>query len=239
MKPVLSLLVLAGLCACSRPASPPEAAAPDAAQSAPAHETAMTAEREAPPQDHATPAAPSPAPAPVSDAPAAPAANRGIAVGEPHPSGSVPIDAGPARYDGYGDLRFGMPVDAARKAWKGTLKGDDVAPGNCAYLSPAGTAAGPYLMFENARFVRYDVRGANTVAPGGGRVGMAADDIRRLYAGRVGEEPHKYEEGGKYLRIADPASKSHALLFEVDRAGRVTTWRAGQTPQVDYVEGCG
>ncbi|HZX80119.1 MAG TPA: lectin, partial [Lysobacter sp.] len=159
-------------------------------------------------------------------------------VGEPHPSGDVAVAAGPARADGYGELRFGMTADEARKAWKGELKGDEVKPDNCAYLSPAGTARGPYLMFEQGRFVRYDVHGANTVAPGGGHVGQSADDIRRLYAGRVEEQPHQYVAGGKYLRVADAASKGRATLFEIDEHGRVTTWRVGQAPQVDYVEGC-
>ena len=30
-----------------------------------------------------------------------------------------------------------------------------------------------------------------------------------------------------------------ALVFETDTQGRVTHWRAGVPPQVDYVEGCG
>jgi hypothetical protein len=93
-------------------------------------------------------------------------------------------------------------------------------------------------MFEQGRFVRYDIQGANTTAPGGGRVGLAADDIRRMYAGRLQESPHQYVEGGTYLRVADPASKVRALVFEVDEHGRVTAWRGGQTPQVGYVEGC-
>ncbi|HEY4582282.1 MAG TPA: lectin, partial [Lysobacter sp.] len=157
------------------------------------------------------------------------------AAGEPVPSRDD--GAGPARADGYGGLRFGMSADEARKAWNGTLKGDDVKPDNCAYLSPAGAARGPYLMFEQGRFVRYDIHQADAIAPGGGRVGLTADDIRRLYAGRVEERPHEYVAGGKYLRVADAASR-RATLFEIDERGRVTTWRVGQAPQVDYVEGC-
>lgn len=234
MKPVASLLFLAVLCACSHPSAGPadEAAAQasrpaDAAPAAPAQGPAMTSSNQADPLSGAAPA--------TGDVP--PDA-RGIAVGEPHPSSDARIDAGPARYDGYGALRFGMSAAEARKAWDGTLQGDEVKTDNCAYLHAAGTAAGPYLMFEQGRFVRYDVRGANTTAPGGGRVGLAGDDIRRLYAGRVEESPHEYVPGGKYLRVADPASKDRALLFEVDEHGRVTTWRAGRVPQVGYVEGC-
>ena len=28
------------------------------------------------------------------------------------------------------------------------------------------------------------------------------------------------------------------LVFEVDAAGKVTSWRVGLSPQVEYVEGC-
>lgn len=157
---------------------------------------------------------------------------------ERHPPRGLASVGDPARYDGYADLRLGMTAAEVRRVWIGELQGEEIKADNCAYLSPAGTAAGPYLMFEEGRFVRYDVRGANTVAPGGGRVGLAADDIRRMYAGRVEEQPHHYVDGGRYLRVADPATKGRALLFEIDEHGRVTTWRVGRTPQVDYVEGC-
>ncbi|TZF90461.1 lectin [Cognatilysobacter lacus] len=233
MKPIALLPFLIALGACARtdpapggnPAAP--AAAATAAPSAIANEDApVRKDVTADPQ-----ATDTPAPA------VAPPGTRGIAVGEPHPSSAVRVDAGPPRYDGYGDLRFGMSVAEARKAWKGALDGDDVTSG-CGYLHAAGSAAGPSLMFDGGRFVRYDMRGANAVAPGGGRVGLSADDIRRLYAGRVTESPHKYVEGGRYLRVSDPDSGNRALLFEVDAHGKVSAWRAGRAPQVDYVEGC-
>jgi len=28
------------------------------------------------------------------------------------------------------------------------------------------------------------------------------------------------------------------LLFETDAAGKITRWRVGVPPQIDYVEGC-
>lgn len=235
MKPAVLLSVLVAVGACSRPGETTLADAP--AQPATDANQATSAS-DAPAAGDVPAAARAASGDSAAPATATPPGAQGIAVGEPHPSGTVPVEAGPARYDGYGELHLGITADAARRAWKGTLKGDEVGADNCAYLGPAGTAAGPYLMFEKGRFVRYDVRGANTVAPGGGRVGLAADDIRRMYTGRVEEQPHHYVEGGKYLRIADPASKDRALLFEIDEHGRVTTWRVGQAPQVDYVEGC-
>ena len=146
-----------------------------------------------------------------------------------------------ARMDGYGDLRFGMTADETKKAWGGELRGrvpDDI--GACYYLSPIWTKAPAdfALMIEGDRFVRYDVGTDKEAAPGGGKRGMQVDDIRKLYAGRIEERPHKYVEGGRYLRIVANDGGNGVLVFVSDASGEVTSWRVGHTPQVDYVEGC-
>src|SRR5690606_15292352 len=106
--------------------------------------------------------------------------------------------AGPAHLDGYGRLRFGMTEDEARAAMDGGLKETPgVDPGNaCHYLGPGWDGAPGHLafMFDGGRFVRYDVANDEDVAPGGGRRGMTADEIRRLYPGRVEASPHKYTD---------------------------------------------
>jgi hypothetical protein len=148
---------------------------------------------------------------------------------------------GLARMEGYGDLRFGMTADGTRKAWGGELRGpvpEDT--GACYYLSPIWTKvpADFALMIEGDRFVRYDVGTDKEVAPGGGKRGMRVEDIRTLYSGRIEERPHKYVEGGKYLRIMANDGSNGVLVFVADASGKVTSWRVGQAPQVDYVEGC-
>ena len=173
----------------------------------------------------------------------------------PSEAGAIPRDAaqpppsddpapqaatGLARLDGYGAMRFGMTEAEARAAADVELDalgpGDD--PGACHYLTPAGidTPSDLAFMFEGDRFVRYDVGTDDTVAPGGGKRGMDADRIRALYP-QVADSPHKYVEGGRYLRIG-AADGEGVLVFETDAAGVVGDWRAGVAPQVDYVEGC-
>jgi hypothetical protein len=93
------------------------------------------------------------------------------------------------------------------------------------------------FMFDGGRFVRYDVGTAKEVAPGGGKVGMDEARIRALYA-HVDAQPHKYVSGASYLRIAAPHGDG-VLVFETDAQGRITRWRVGVPPQIDYVEGCG
>jgi hypothetical protein len=153
---------------------------------------------------------------------------------------AAPAPVGLARFDGYGDLRFGMTATEATRAWGGDLTGTPGAGEVCYYLNPVSNPSPAYFAFmiESDKFVRYDVGNDKEVAPGGGKVGMQPEQIRKLYGNQVEEQPHKYVEGGKVLRIKAGDGSKNALVFEVDAAGEVTAWRVGQAPQVDYVEGC-
>lgn len=214
--PVVTLLALA-LSACNAERTPAEAGeqAPTAAADAMANDPA------APPMDQPAGDVP-PATAPAST-----------------PPGQA-SDAGLARMDGYGDLRFGMTGDEAKQAWGGELKGVPAEDGGCYYLAPKWVRVPSdfAFMIEGGKFVRYDVGTGKEVAPGGGKVGMGIDEIRRLYAGRIDETPHKYVEGGRYLKVPDANGGAGKLVFATDAGGKVTSWRVGVPPQVDYVEGC-
>ena len=146
-------------------------------------------------------------------------------------------------FEGFGPVRFGEGAESLRELWKGGLEGDaDPAdPQACYYLFPRARPQhghGTAFMIERGRFVRVDVDQAGAVAPGGGRIGMDAEQIHALYPGQVEEAPHKYVEGGRYLRVVADGSPA-VLVFEVDADGQVRSWRVGLPPQVDYVEGCG
>lgn len=182
-------------------------------------------------------------PTPSADAPAADASTADPGTGAT-PDGAAPglpeapPASGDARFDGYGPLRFGMDEAQARAAWDGDLR-NDFAGEVCHYLQPDTGKPPAYFafMFENGRFVRYDVGNPDEVAPGGGRIGMSEEEIQARYPGRVEVRPHHYVEGGHYLRV--PAEQGDGLLvFETDAEGRVTSWRGGVAPQVDYIEGC-
>lgn len=143
-----------------------------------------------------------------------------------------------ASMQGYGDLRLGMGTDDARKAWGAELVGSADKPGGCYYLTALDSSA-VIFMIEGERFVRYDVGSERETAPGGGRVGMGADEIHLLYAGRIEERPHEYDPIGKYLRVIGTDADAGVLLFEINgQTNRVAEWRVGLPPQVDYVEGC-
>jgi len=183
---------------------------------------------------------PTPPPAPVTTAsmaepPApAPAAPQGLPA-EP------PVVFSQASFLGYGDMRLGSTLEEARAAWGGELNGTPSADAQgCYYLTPkwVSRTADFAFMFEGGRFVRYDVGTDKENAPGGGKVGMTAEELQAVYGGALESTPHKYVEGGQYLGIDASGVAPSKLVFEVDPEGKVVAWRVGLLPQADYVEGC-
>ncbi|WP_237561470.1 lectin [Frateuria defendens] len=173
----------------------------------------------------------------------APSAIAAAQADRPAAPAGVPAEAAaPARYDGYGDMRFGMDERAFARAWGGELKGAPSPGSSCHYKTPAWAASPPALafLFEHGRFVRYDVRTVRETAPGGGRIGMDAARLHALYGAAATEQPHKYLAGARMLRVAAPQGAG-VLVFELGADGNatVTAWRVGVPPQIDYVEGCG
>lgn len=160
----------------------------------------------------------------------------------PTPTTAAMPAPGAIGFGGFGPARFGSNEEQVRMAWGADL--GDARPaeeGGCYQLMPQPRGASGYriaFMLEGGKFARIDVDATDIEAPGGGKVGMSAQEVGRRYAGRVQEQNHKYVAGGRYLRIRDPDAGAGVLLFETDAAGRVTSWRIGVPPQIDYVEGC-
>lgn len=168
-----------------------------------------------------------------------PATAPPAADGTDDPKAPAEVAAAAARFDGYGDLRFGMSAQQVEQTWDGELNGEPMPGSNCYYLNPVDTPSIAWfaLMIDDGHFVRYDVGNDQYVAPGGGQRGMSIEQIEQLYAGRVQRQNHKYVEGGKYLRVAGDGGDG-VLVFETGADGVVTDWHVGVPPQVDYVEGC-
>lgn len=175
---------------------------------------------------------------PVQDVPPATAPAAPPAGANPKPDG----DRGLARFDGYGDIRFGTAALEMEAAWGGelTVEGKEFND-TCYFMTPtwADTQAGFNFMIGDEKFVRFGTEDAMFVAPGGGRIGMTKAEIAALY-GTIDAQPHKYSDG-EYLRIKDPAGGNGVLVFETDGkadTAKVTQWRVGTEPYVDAVEGC-
>lgn len=190
---------------------------------------------ERPPEPAAVPTQPTQSEQPAADVPPATAPIPTTAMASMPAPGAI-------GFGGFGPARFGGNEEQVRMAWGADL-GDarPAEPGGCYQLVPQPRGTSGYriaFMLEDGKFVRIDVDAPDIEAPGGGKVGMSAQEIDRRYAGRVQQQKHKYVEGGRYLRIDAADAGPGVLLFETDAADRVTSWRIGLPPQVDYVEGC-
>ena len=140
---------------------------------------------------------------------------------------------------GIGPLQAGMTVAEAAAAMSGALvlpSGTDTA--GCAYVKWSGGPPGVRVMLESGRIARVDVDTLGTATVAGAQVGDTEERLLSLYNGRTAVRPHKYEQGAHYVTVLDNADTTFALVFETV-GGRVTRYRAGHRPQVEYVEGCG
>jgi hypothetical protein len=135
---------------------------------------------------------------------------------------------------GAGAIAFGMRAD--------DLQGiiDTLGRlGECVYASPAGPVASGFsrkdllVMLVDGVVARIDVIGASIATEAGARVGDSEARIRELYPG-VRVEPHKYTDGHYLVVDSTPRTR---YVFETDGA-KVTRYRSGLVPQVDWVEGC-
>lgn len=128
---------------------------------------------------------------------------------------------------GAGPIRIGMTADQLRPHVEalGQLEG-------CVYAK-APAAPGLLVMLFGGKVVRLDVIAPGLATAAGARVGDTEQRVRELYPA-LQVEPHKYTDG-HYLVV--DSNTGRRLVFETDGA-RVTRYRAGAVPQVDWVEGC-
>lgn len=160
--------------------------------------------------------------------------------GGERPSSSRPDSTGQRSWTvtarGFGPVMAGMTVEEARAALGAELP--EPADSECSYITPAAGPAGVRFMVVGGELVRVDVRDTTVATNVGARVGDTEAQVESLYRGRVKVTPHKYTDG-HYLIVtsAAPADSQFRVVFETD-SGRVTTYRAGLLPMVEWVEGC-
>lgn len=146
---------------------------------------------------------------------------------------------------GIGPVQIGMSVNEASQAAgtplvKDSSRVDRVS--GCFFVKPKNEPKGINFMVTNNRISRVDVfqnRSITTIK--GARIGDTEDRIKSLYPGRIKVTPHVYNRNGKshYLTFVpqDQSDKNYRLVFETD-GDRVTLFRAGKLPEVEWVEDC-
>lgn len=144
--------------------------------------------------------------------------------------------------NGIGTVRVGMTVAEASKA-AGTrlIREDGYEPNaGCFYVKPQAELKGIGFMVTDDRIARVDVwENKRITTQSGAKIGDTEARIKSLYPGQIKVSPHKYVQGGHYLSFVpkDASDKNYRLVFETD-GKRVTEFRAGKLPEVEYIEGC-
>lgn len=145
--------------------------------------------------------------------------------------------------NGIGSIRVGMTVAQASQASgiKLVSSGDYIEK-SCYYVQPQGAPKGLSFMVTEGRIARVDVDAKSSVTTlSGAKIGDTEARIKALYPGQIKVTPHKYtgDSGGHYLTYVpkDQSDRNYRLVFETD-GKRVTTFRAGKLPEVEYIEGC-
>jgi outer membrane protein assembly factor BamE (lipoprotein component of BamABCDE complex) len=141
--------------------------------------------------------------------------------------------------NGIGQVRVGMTVSQASKAAGTPLVGE--TPNKyCYYLKPESKPKNVGFMVTEGRISRVDVwRDSKITTLKGAKIGDTEARIKSLYPGQIQVTPHKYVQGGHYLIFLpkEQADKNYRVVFETD-GKRVTQFRSGKLPEVEYVEGC-
>ena len=146
--------------------------------------------------------------------------------------------------NGIGGIRVGMTVKEASQASGTKLVSTGTYPieRGCYYVQPQGAPKGLGLMVSNGRIARVDIYDKSLVTTlSGAKIGDTEARIKALYPKQIKVTPHKYtgSQGGHYLTYIpkDKSDRFYRVVFETD-GKRVTTFRSGKLPEVEYVEGC-
>ena len=140
--------------------------------------------------------------------------------------------------DGIGAIRVGMTIDQLRRA-VGDIPGANPTA-DCSYVRPTTAPPGVSVMLARGQVARVDVDSAGVRSDAGVAVGDRTARVADAYAGRLVTMPHKYVPGGQYLtvRSTSPPDSLRRMVFETEN-GRVTRFRAGRVPEVEWIERCG
>jgi hypothetical protein len=145
--------------------------------------------------------------------------------------------------NGIGDVRVGMTVTEASQVADTritSLSGTAINNKGCFYVKPEGEPKGVAFMLIDGRIARVDVsKNSSVTTKKRAKIGDSEYQIKSLYPGQIKVEPHKYVSGGHYLIFVpkDKVDSKYRLVFETD-GKKVTEFRSGKLPEVEYVERC-
>ncbi|MEO7217280.1 MAG: hypothetical protein ABI026_03735 [Gemmatimonadaceae bacterium] len=140
---------------------------------------------------------------------------------------------------GYGPVQIGMTVADAAIALNTQAQSMAGADSACSYVQFVKQPAGMRIMVVHDTVARIEIDSSNIATGLGARVGDSESRIHELYGSRMVVQPHKYDTAGHYLIVSQipEANRGLKLVFETNGT-KVTKYRAGRMPEVEFVEGC-
>jgi hypothetical protein len=143
--------------------------------------------------------------------------------------------------NGIGSIRVGMTLKEASIASGLTFTREN-GEASCDVVEPQSKPKGLYFMVTKGRIARVEVYTNKSITTlSGAKVGDTEARIKALYPGQIKVTPHAYTgfQSGHYLTYVpkDKSDRNYRIVFETD-GKRVTNFRAGKLPEVEYVEGC-
>jgi hypothetical protein len=136
-------------------------------------------------------------------------------------------------FNNFGAVKVGMTVSQASKALGVRL--NTTEQGACRYFKVNGRFKDVGFMVNDGTIARFDLSESGIATDRGAQVGDTEARIKRLYKGQYKVTKHKYTDGN-YIEVEMKGGK-FSIIFETD-GKRVTSIRAGRSPEVGYVEGC-
>ena len=140
--------------------------------------------------------------------------------------------------DGLGQLQIGMTLTEAVNM--GLLNERPDLKSACDFVFPAvgaGIPDGVGVMVVKGKVARIDVDTGAVATDDGAKIGDTEDRIKTIYGDDLQIKPHKYTDGHYMIVKGDSASAGKEIVFETD-GQKVTMFRAGRLPEVEWVEGC-
>ncbi|HEY9810847.1 MAG TPA: hypothetical protein V6D13_16080 [Halomicronema sp.] len=138
-----------------------------------------------------------------------------------------------------GPVAIGMTIDQASKAsgYRLVSSGDGMS---CYYVTPEKGPQDVGFMITGGRISRIDIWKESLITTASSvKVGDTEGKVKSIYGAKIKVTPHKYVQGGHYLTFIpqDAVDRNLRLIFETDDK-RVTMFRSGKIPEVEFVEGC-
>jgi hypothetical protein len=142
---------------------------------------------------------------------------------------------------GIGPIQVGMTVDEASRA-AGVRLVKSYEPLNeeyCSYFKPQGEPKGISFMVAKGRIVRVDISNEQVTTIKGVKIGDTEEQIIKVYPGQIKVIKNPLGGPGNNLTFVpqDKADSQYRLIFQT-RNNRVTSFRSGKLPEVEYIEGC-